>query len=125
MGGLLQYSGERQWPSTERGVIVAEGINQTTTMQQTKNEIRPVGCAYLLGFDKGHPYGDRSCLSIGITPEQHAAMMRANVPPGDEEGNKVKLNLMEISDRIHAEDPKCIIHVFIRQPNDERTCADD
>ena len=86
-------------------------------MPQTKNEIRPVGCAYLLGFDKGHPYGDRSCLSIGITPEQHAAMMRANVPPGDEEGNKVKQNLMEISDRIHAEDPKCIIHVFICQPN--------
>ena len=25
----------------------------------------------------------------------------------------------EISDRIHAEDPKCIIHVFIRQPNDQ------
>ena len=79
------------------------------------------GCSssVLLGFDKGSDDVDRSGLSIGLTREQHAALMRADLPPGDPEGMKLKLEIDEIRTKALAEDPRTVVHVFIREPNVE------
>ena len=73
----------------------------------------------LLGFDKGSNEGDRSRLSIGLTREQHAALMRADVPPGDPEGMKLKQEIAYIRAKALAKDPHTVVLVFIREPNDK------
>lgn len=73
----------------------------------------------LLGFDRGPDDGDRSALSIGLTREQHAALMRADLPPGDPEGMKLKQEIAHIRTKALAEDPRTVVHVFIREPNVE------
>jgi len=87
----------------------------------------------LLGFDKGSADGDRSALMIWLTRQQHAALMHADVPPGDPEGMKLKQEIADIRTKALAEDPRTVVHVFIRQPNslliggipsDSATCSD-
>jgi hypothetical protein len=77
---------------------------------------------YILGWDTGTPKGDRSALTIGLTPEQHAATMRANVPPGDEEGAQILRDLKTIEETFRRDNPDSVVSVFIFNPaNVERT----
>jgi hypothetical protein len=76
-----------------------------------------VASTVLLGFDKGSDNGDRSGLSIGLTREQHAALMRADLPPGDPVGMKLKQEIADIRTKALAEDPRTVVHIFIREPN--------
>ena len=69
----------------------------------------------LLGFDKGSEDGDRSALAIRLTREQHAALMRADVPPGDPEGMKLKQEIADIRTKALAEDPLTGVHVFFEE----------
>jgi hypothetical protein len=71
---------------------------------------------YILGWDTEPPKGDRCALSIGLTPEQHAATMRANVPPGDEEGAQILRDLDTIQKTFVRDNPGAVCSVFIFNP---------
>lgn len=68
---------------------------------------------YMIGWDTAPPKGDRCALSIGLTPEQHAATIRANVPPGDEEGAQILRDLDTIQKTFIRDNPGAVCSVFI------------
>lgn len=71
---------------------------------------------YILEWDTAPPKGDRCALSIGLTPEQHAATMRANVPPGDEEGAQILRDLDTMQKTFIRDNPGGVCSVFIFNP---------
>jgi len=68
---------------------------------------------FLVGWDTAPPKGDRCSLVIGLTPEQHAASMRANIPPGDEEGAQILRDIKVLTDEFESRYPKAVTFVFV------------
>ena len=71
---------------------------------------------YIPKWDTAPPKGDRCALTIGLTPEQYAATMRASVPPGDEEGAQILRDLDTIRETFIRDNPGAVCSVFIFNP---------
>lgn len=71
---------------------------------------------YIIGWDSAPPKGDRCALTIWLTPEQHAATLRANVPPGDEEGAQILQDLDTMHKTFLRDNPGAVCSVCIYHP---------
>lgn len=68
---------------------------------------------YMIGCDTAPPKGDRCALSIGLTMEEFMATKRAQIPPGDERGQKILLDIDRIQKDFQKKHAGAICSVFV------------
>lgn len=67
----------------------------------------------LLGYDPGFKGGDRTTCSVQLSHAQLASVLKAQVPPGDEEGMQLLKRLDYTYKKIMMSDPKCIVQILV------------
>lgn len=68
---------------------------------------------YIITYDNAPPTGDRCALCIALSREQYDATLRANVPPGDADGEQILRDLDELQTAFKRQYPDAVCGVVV------------
>jgi len=102
------------WAVTEEARRAILSLPSKGKKEKTKTfPLSEVITRYHVGWDIEPEPGERCALAIRLTQAQHAAALRANVPPGDPEGMVILQDIDRIQKAFLMANPDGVCSVFI------------